>query len=57
MSRTDVVTQLVAVLGPQLGTFPVDHLVEEFIETYGAVSVDNVPDEDVWNLIEKYDTF
>lgn len=57
MTREDVAHQIIATLGPHLGSFPVADMVEEFIERYGCVSVGDVPENEYWDLVEKHDTF
>lgn len=57
MDRPELYEEILWTLGPYLGTFPVEDMVREYIETYGIVSVRDVPEDEYHALIEKHDRF
>lgn len=57
MTEQGLKDQILDALGLYLGTFPVDDLVAEFIDTYGLVSVEDVPEDEFYDMAEKHDIF
>jgi hypothetical protein len=53
----DLIAEMRGKLGPFLGTFPLDDMAEEFVDAYGCVSVEDVPEDEFWALFDKHDAF